>query len=165
MKRATSEELKKLRLIADYQFGRGAGAALFPEDITITHSNTGRIRQIHVEEERLATLRAQDGMLTLSIKGAQQLHSFFPPPKLRVTVNDEAAPFIAEGKTTFAKHVISVDPEIRSGEEVLIVDKHDTLLATGKALLSPLEMLCARRGVAVETRAGVRRKTGDSAFP
>jgi uncharacterized protein with predicted RNA binding PUA domain len=156
--RVIQEELKKIRLIADYQFGRGAGNTLFPEDITIIHSNTGRIRQIHHGGERLATLRAADGMLTLSIISAEKLHRFFPPPKLRVTVNDEAAPFIAEGKTTFAKHVTSVDPEIRAGEEILIVDKHDRLLATGKALLAPSEMLCAKRGVAVETRAGVKSK-------
>ncbi|RZB32866.1 MAG: conserved protein with predicted RNA binding PUA domain [Candidatus Argoarchaeum ethanivorans] len=154
----TPIELKKIRLIADYQFGRGAGNTLFPEDVTISYSNTRRIRQVRYRGMRLATLKAQDGMFTLGIVSAEKLHRFFPQPLLRVTVNDDAAPFISAGKTTFAKHVIAVDPEIRAGEEILIVDDCDRLLATGKALLAPTEMLCARRGVAVETRAGINSK-------
>ncbi|CAD7768181.1 tRNA-guanine(15) transglycosylase [Candidatus Methanoperedenaceae archaeon GB37] len=150
-----SDELLKIRLIADYQFGRGMGRLLFPDDVTVTHSRTGRIRQIFEGGKRLATLRARDGMLTLSIRGAVKLHTSTSYPTLRVVASGEAAPFVAEGRTLFAKHVIDVDPEIRSGEEVLIVNESDDLLGVGKALLAPAEMLSAMRGVGVETRSGV----------
>ncbi|MHC1584153.1 MAG: PUA domain-containing protein, partial [Methanosarcinales archaeon] len=120
-----------------------------------THSRTGRIRQIFEGGKRLATLRARDGMLTLSIRGAVKLHTSTPYPMLRVVASGEAAPFVAEGRTLFAKHVIDVDPEIRSGEEVLIVNESDDLLGVGRALLAPAEMLSAMRGVGVETRSGV----------
>jgi len=151
------DELMKIRLIADYQFGRGTGRLLFPDDVTVAHSRTGRVRQIFEDGERLATLRASDGMFTISIRAAIKLHKSIPYTGLRIVVSDEAAPFVAEGKTAFAKHVMDVDPEIRSGEEVLIVNESDDLLGVGKALLAPTEMLSAMRGVGVETRSGVRK--------
>jgi uncharacterized protein with predicted RNA binding PUA domain len=45
-----------------------------------------------------------------------------------------------------------VDPEVRAGEEVLVVDSQDRLLATGTTVLAPEEMLQIRRGLAVQTR-------------
>jgi uncharacterized protein with predicted RNA binding PUA domain len=144
--------LQRARIIADYQFGRGAGEALFPAGTTFRLSSTGRLRYLYWEKERIATLRASDGLLTLSMLGARRLHSNFPPPRLRVVVSAEAAPFVAKGGNVFAKHVLSADPEIRAAEEVLVVDEQDCLLATGKAILAPEEMLQIRRGVAVRTR-------------
>jgi uncharacterized protein with predicted RNA binding PUA domain len=144
--------LRRARIIADYQFGKGAGQALFPAGTTFRLSSTGRLRILYWEEERIATLRASDGMLTLSMLGAERLHSSFAPPRLRVVASADAAPFVAKGGNVFAKHVLSVDPEIRAGEEVLVVDERDGLLATGTAILAPEEMMQIRRGVAVRTR-------------
>lgn len=62
------------------------------------------------------------------------------------------------GKTAFAKHVIDIDPELRAGEEVLITDKNDRLLATGQLLLSPAEIRDLDSGTAVDVRAGIASK-------
>jgi uncharacterized protein with predicted RNA binding PUA domain len=153
--------LKRVRTIADYQFGRGAGEALFPENVEFQFSSTKRVRQILLDNNRIATVRARDGMLTLSIIGAKRLHEFINYPKQRVVVNSDAAPFAAKGKTAFARHVVAVDPDIRAGEEVLVVDENDNLLATGKAVLSVVEMLAFKKGVAVDVRNGIG--TGDRA--
>ena len=142
-------------MIGDFQFGRGAGAALFPEGTTFKLSSTGRLRYLFSGDERIATLRARDGLFTLSILGGLRLHSKFPKPWHRVVASEEAAPFVEKGGTLFARHVVYVDSEIRAGEEVLVVDEKDRLIATGKALLSPEEMHQLRRGVAVMTRKGV----------
>jgi predicted RNA-binding protein (TIGR00451 family) len=104
---------------------------------------------------RIATVRAQDGMLTLGITGARNLHEFARFPGYRVVVNNEAAPFVAKGKNAFARHVQSVDPDIRDGQEVLVVDENDKLLATGKAVLCSGEMLAFKKGMAVEVRSGM----------
>ena len=146
--------LKRARIIADLQFGKKAGATLFPDGTTFGLSNTERLRYLYSEKERIATLRANDGLLTLSMLGAQRLHSFFPFPKLRVIASDDAAPFVAEGGNLFAKHVVVVDTEIRAGDEILVVDSKDKLLATGRAVLAPEEMLQIKRGVAVLIRKG-----------
>jgi uncharacterized protein with predicted RNA binding PUA domain len=144
--------LKRARIIADFQFGRGAGDTLFPDDTTYALSSTHRLRYLYTGKERLATVRANDGLLTLSMTGAKRLHSFFKSPLLRVTVSDDASPFVVKGGNVFAKHVLCVDTDIRSGDEVLVVDSSDNLLATGKAILAPEEMLQIKRGIAVQTR-------------
>ncbi len=153
--------LKRVRTIADYQFGRGVGEALFPDNVEFQFSSTKRIRQILLDNNRIATVRAKDGMLTLSIMGARRFHAFIGYPGHRVAVNSDAAPFVAKGKTAFARHVVAVDPDIRAGEEVLVVDENDNLLATGKAVLSPLEMLSFKKGIAVDVRNGI--ESGDRA--
>ncbi len=144
--------LKRARMIADLQFGRGAGEALFAESTTFGLSSTKRLRYLYSGKERIATVRANDGLLTLSLVGAKRLHGFFAAPRLRVAVSGEAAPFVATGGNVFARHVIAVDPEIRAGEEVLVVDGQDRLLATGRAVLAPEEMLQIKRGLAVQAR-------------
>jgi len=144
--------LKRARTIADYQFGRGAGAALFLDDTTFSLSKTGRLRYLYSGGERIATVRASDNLLTLSMLGAMRLYAAFAPPRLRVVASDDAAPFVAKGGNLFAKHVLDVDLEIRAGEEVLVVDSSDLLLATGTAVLAPEEMLQIKRGLAVQTR-------------
>lgn len=153
-----SPHLKRVRTIADHQFGRGAGEILFPDNVEFQLSTTKRIRQILLENDRIATVRAKDGMLTLSIKGATKLHGFISYPGQRVVVNSESAPFVAKGKTAFARHVTAVDPDIRAGQEVLLVDANDRLLATGKTMLSAIEMQAFKKGIAVDVRSGIEIK-------
>jgi uncharacterized protein with predicted RNA binding PUA domain len=143
-----------VQVIADYQFGKGAGQALFPEGCEVILSRTGRVRQISLGGKRLATVRAQDGRFTLGIDGALRLLSALPPPAYRVVVTEEVAEFIMQGKNTFAKHVIATDPAIRAGDEVMVVNSKDDLLATGSAVLSGGEMLLFNYGVAVKVRQG-----------
>ena len=152
----TNTHLKRVRTIADYQFGQGAGCAIFPDNVEFQMSSTGRVRQILFEGKRLATVKAHDGMLTLGIAGAMKLHVFLKVPQNRVVVNSDSAPFVAKGKNAFAKHVIGSDPDIRAGEEVLVVDEKDNLLATGKTVLCALEMTTFKKGIAVEVRSGIK---------
>ena len=146
--------LRRVRIIADYQFGPGAGNALFSDTVRFSLSRTRRISQVLEGDTRVATLRASDGLFTLSQLGARRLHACFPYPKLRITVNSEAMSFVGAGKTAFAKHVLHVDPDLRAHDEVLLVDENDALIATGQALLSPPEMIAFNKGVAVKVRQG-----------
>ena len=150
-------DLRRLRAVADYQFGPGAGEVLFPDGVEVIRSKTGRIRHVKLGNLLLATLRASDGLLSLTIHGAERLSSFLGH-RYKVMVAEEAVPFVAEGKSVFAKHVVRADPEIRPGDEVLVVGPDGRLLAVGKALLSGREMLFFRRGVAVKVRSGVAGK-------
>jgi uncharacterized protein with predicted RNA binding PUA domain len=87
--------------------------------------------------------------------GAKRLAGVLPPPKLRVTVQEEVERFIAEGGDLFAKHVASADSELRAGEEAIVVSSSGSVLAVGKALLAGEEMLGFKRGIAVKVRKGV----------
>ncbi len=154
MQEPTGKELFKLRAVADYLFGRGVGQALFPSSVQVLKSR-GRIRQVLLTGEPLCSIRASDGFIILNRKGAELVHRTLKPPSLRVVVSDDAAPFVAQGKTVFAKHVVAADPEIRPAEEVLVVDSRDRLLASGKTLLTGEEMIAFKVGKAVEVRRGL----------
>ncbi|AKB20172.1 PUA domain-containing protein [Methanosarcina sp. WWM596] len=152
------ERISKVRMIADYQFGKGTGKELFPDGSTFQLSRTKRVRQVFYSGQRIVTARAKDGFFTLSIEGASIIHRLLPGKRLRVVVSEEAVPFVEAGKTAFAKHVIEIDPELRAGEEVLVTDKADRLLATGQLLLSPAEILSLDSGAAVDVRVGTASK-------
>jgi uncharacterized protein with predicted RNA binding PUA domain len=149
-----NSSLRRVQVIADYQFGGLAGTALFPEGCSFVFSTTGRIRQILYEGARIATVRASDGRLTLGIEGARRLLAHLPPPVYRVVMRDDVASFIAQGKNVFAKHVVAADPGIRAGDEVLVVDGSGRLLACGAAVISGAEMLAFNYGTAVKVRQG-----------
>ena len=61
-----------------------------------------------------------------------------------------------EGKNTFCGFVLDADPELRPMDEVMIVDRNDTLLAIGRAILVPEEMKAMTKGIAVKVREGVK---------
>ncbi|MDT8357039.1 MAG: PUA domain-containing protein [Methanomicrobiaceae archaeon] len=145
---------ERVRSIADYQFGAGIGEALFPEGTEFGFSSSGRVRYILLAGERLATLRAGDGRLTLGLPGAVRLHAATIPPSHRVTIGEEVVPFVGAGKNAMAKHVIAADDAIGAGDEVLVVTLSDRLVATGVANLSGREMLAFNYGVAVKVRKG-----------
>jgi uncharacterized protein with predicted RNA binding PUA domain len=147
-----------VRTIADYQFGKGIGKELFPDGATFQLSRTKRVRQILHSGSRIATARAKDGFFTLSIEGASVIHRLLPRKKFRVVISEEAVPFVEKGKTAFIKHVVDIDPDLRAGEEVLVTDKADRLLATGQLLLSPTEILALDSGAAVDVRVGIDSK-------
>lgn len=149
------DDKEKIKYVADYQFGNGAGEALFYGDIQIVKSRkTGKIRHVYDNKELIATLRASDGVFVLSILGAKRLHEFLKYPKNRVVVNSDAEPFAREGKSIFAKFVIDIDINIRANEEVLIVNENDDLLAFGKSILNAREIKDFKVGQAVKTRKG-----------
>lgn len=153
--RIDMDDRDKIRYIADYQFGTGSGESLFPGDVKIVKSRkTGKIRHVYDGETLIATLRATDSVFVLDREGARRLHSNTNYPKNRVVVNADADPFAREGKSIFAKFVIDCDINIRSNEEVLIVNEKDDLLAFGKSILCGHEIMNFKTGQAVKTRKG-----------
>ena len=147
--------LRKIRSIADYQFGKDVGKKLFPDEVKIAYSKrTGKIRHIYLDEELLATLRPTSGLFVLTIKGAKQIIENVKKQRLWVKASAEAEPFIGKGKSVFAKHVVDADSEIRPQEEVIVINGKNEVLAVGKAVLTGKEMKAFKRGVAVRVRRG-----------
>ncbi|MBS7632570.1 pseudouridine synthase [Candidatus Bathyarchaeota archaeon] len=149
------DELRRIRSVADYQFGKGAGVVLFPKRVEIEYSkNTGRIRYVHLDGERLATLRPTDGLFSLSIKGAKRILKKKTSAKYVITVRNDVSEAIKKGGDVFATHVTRVDECIRARDEVIVTDENGDLLAVGRALLCAAEIKAFKRGVAVKTRRG-----------
>jgi uncharacterized protein with predicted RNA binding PUA domain len=150
-----NDSLRRIRSVADYQFGKGVGAKLFPENVEIQYSKaTGRIRYINLNGERLATLRPTDGFLSLSITAAKVLAENAGSAQCFVVVRNDVSKFVAEGGDVFAAHVVKADGEIHAKDEVIVVDEKGVVLAVGRAALSSSEMAAFKTGVAVKVRHG-----------
>lgn len=152
-------DVRRIDVVADMQFGTGASDALFSGEVQILKSRrTGKIRTASSNGKHVVSMRAEDGLFTLKIQGAQRLHQSFRFPLLRVVVMADAVPFIKEGKSVFAKFVTECDPELRPFDECLIVDEHDTLIAVGQTFLTRSEMMAFDYGVAAYTRESISNK-------
>jgi 7-cyano-7-deazaguanine tRNA-ribosyltransferase len=157
---AKLDDLQKIWSIADYQFGRGVGKLLFSSDVRIVCSKrTKKIRHIYLGQELLATLRPTTGLFVLTVEGAKRLIHKVESLRQWVRVQEDVEPFIAKGRTVFAKHIVDADSEIRPMEEVIVLNIENEVLAVGRALLSGKEMKAFGRGVAVRVRRGVAEKS------
>ena len=156
--RYKKDDVKKIKAIADYQFGYGAGEELFKGNINIEKSKkTGKIRHIYDGKTLIVNMRASDSFLVLSKEGAKRLHNAMSYPKNRVVVNKDSEPFALDGKSVFCKFVTDCDDNIRAKDEVLIVNEADKLLAYGKALLGACEIEQFNTGQAIKTRKGMKK--------
>lgn len=148
---------ESLRTVADYQFGAGAGDALFPpaERVEVRRSSTGRPQQVARDDgERLVSVGLH-GRFTLGAAGGRRLVDDLEHPAARVVVGDDSEPFVRDGKNVFAKFVRTVDPDVRAGDEVAVVHDDGGLLAVGRAELDAGSMLDFDTGMAVMVREGV----------
>lgn len=151
-------KLATIRLIANYQFGKGAGEILFPEEVKVELSpKTGKVRHVYLNGKLLATLRPRDGLFALTIEGAYRLRKALLPGKLRVIVKERFIDQVAKGSDVFHSYVAKADPNIIPGEEVIVEDERGELLAIGRAVVSGSEMGKYKVGIAVKVRQGSKR--------
>ncbi|WP_435128257.1 PUA domain-containing protein [Halobaculum sp. D14] len=153
---SSTRGLPSLRTVADYQFGRGVGDALFPPeatDLEVRRSTSGRPRQVVCDAGRIVSY-GTDGRFTLGLEGGRRLRDALEHPGYSVVVGDESAPFVRDGKNVFAKFVSAVDDRVRPTDEVAVVHEDGTLLAVGRAELSADGMRDFDSGMAVKVRNG-----------
>src|SRR2546423_6477456 len=159
-KRTVDWNAARIRATADHQFGRGAADALLLGTVSyVVSKNTGKVRNVMVDGDHVLSLRAEDGLFTLKAAGARRLHRAFHPSRRRIVVDADAIPFVREGKNVFAKFVREADPEVRPGDESLVVSPDDELCAVAQSSMNRREMLAFNRGVAAYVREGVPSST------
>lgn len=143
------------RRIADYQFGRAAGEALFPTgaELSVRRSTAGRVRQVVAPDGRLVS-HGRDGRFTLGFAGGRRLAAALSPPTCRVVVGDESEPFVRDGKNVFAKFVCDVGEDVRPGDEVIVAHEDGGVLAVGRAALDAAAIRDFDAGMAVAVREG-----------
>ncbi|MDR0888116.1 MAG: tRNA guanosine(15) transglycosylase TgtA [Candidatus Methanoplasma sp.] len=153
-------DLLRAKAVSRYQFGIEATDALFRGKIELVVSRkTAKIRNVISDGEHVLSMRAGDGLYTLRKEGADRIVAAVPAPHMRVTVMDDAVPFVSEGRNVFCQFVLSCDETLRPMEEVMVVDKDDKVIATGRAMLVAEEIRSFKKGVAVKIRSG----SGDEA--
>ena len=134
--RLEDHRLQRYRATADYYFGSGAGNVLLTGKVKI------RGREVLDERGKPLAAMTPNGMLALSIEGARRLE---PLGRYIVTIGD----FVPKG-SLLAPGVVDVDPQIRQGDEVIIVG--EKAFGVGRAKMSGWEMVESRRGMAADLR-------------
>ncbi len=145
----------RVKTVSDYQFFKGAGELFTDGELSYVKNRKGRIRNVMLDEEHILSLRHFDGLFTLKKKGAEILMDSTKSPNMRVVVDDDSAEFNREGKNVFSKFVLEVAKDLRPGDECLIVDKDDSLVALGRLFLNKNEINSFEKGLAVRTREGL----------
>jgi 7-cyano-7-deazaguanine tRNA-ribosyltransferase len=146
-------DLLRCRAVLDMQFGKGAGDLLDRGKVTFVKSErTGKIRNVLIDGVHVLSMRASDGRFTLKLDGGKLLAGVVAPPKMRVMVEDEPAEFASKGNNVFAKFVRECDPDITPGDDVMVVNTKNELVAVGRSLMTKGEMLAFKRGVAVRVK-------------
>jgi len=152
-----NRDLARLRAVADYQFGKGAGAALFPEDTRVEYSrNTGKPRHLYASGELVANYRPNDALYTVTIAGARRLAAL-EGFRYTVRVRDDVVEYVELGRNVFAKHVVDAGEPIRPGDEVVVVDGGGEVVAVGKSKMNRGDMLSFETGAAVRVRRGRKK--------
>ncbi len=145
--------IRKLRAVLMYQWGENAGDIANKEGIQVVFSrSTGKIRHVTLEDEIIFTVVPTTGLLTPTFKGGEILLHTNIDSTFLVTMEKDAAEFVAKGRSALAKFVKNASSKLKAGEEVLVVDNESNLLGVGRTLLSGVEMLVFNRGVAVNIR-------------
>ncbi len=144
---------RKLRAVLTYQWGPEVASMVNLEGLSIDISrSTGKIRHVKLGSEIIFTLVPTTGLFTATYEGGFQLLKHDLDSKYIVRLDDEVREYVADGKSALAKFITHANPNLRAGEEVVVVDSSNTLLGVGKALLTGREMIAFQRGVAVNIR-------------
>ncbi len=148
-------EEMRVHSVCEYQLCQGAGTVLTAGELKFIKNRRGRIRNIFLEGKHILSMRHYDGLFSLKEEGAKLLHKHFHAPVMRIQVTEDSASYNAEGKNVFNGFVTHAWEQIRPGDEVLIVDPYDSLVAVARAFNSPHEMLDYDIGLAARTRTGI----------
>ena len=150
------EHFVKLQQSLDALFGSGSSKYL-PKDIDIILSRkTGRIRTVSHKGKLLCTLRI-NGSLAISISFAQTLLQNKKFIENCIEINQDAAPFVMEGRSVFCKHVLWCGKNIRVGSDTPIIFENQ-VIAVGKAILSSEMISDFERGVAIKVRDSLKSR-------
>lgn len=154
------DQILKLKHTIDALFGNGVSKYL-PKNIEMTFSRkTGRIRTVTHQGKLLCTLRI-DGGLAITPYFAQILLKSKKFRENCLEINQDAAPFVKEGKSVFCKHVVWCGKNIRIASDTPILYK-DQVIAVGKAILSSEMISDFNRGMAIRVRDSLKSRNGES---
>ena len=128
-----------------------------PKDIDVVLSRkNGRIRTVSHKGKLLCTLRI-NGSLAISISFAQTLLQNKKFIENCIEINQDAAPFVMEGRSVFCKHVLWCGKNIRVGSDTPIIFENQ-IIAVGKAILSSEMISDFERGVAIKVRDSLKSR-------
>ena len=159
---ASAWDARQVSRLLRWQYGPAVAERLAPRLSAERSARTGRLRRLRSEGEP-AFVVGNDGLARPTYRGAELLGGTLPTGRGTVVVGDDAAPFVAAGRSLFSKFVVSADPALVPDASALLVTEDGRLLGVGRLLLAPAEMGRLRRGVAawVTSHAASRSPPGE----
>ena len=129
---------------ADYQFGEGAGKVLVPEHAKL-RGKPYRLIICSIDGQQVCSYVAESGILSLTLAGGKLL-----APLNRYWVRLDVPK--VKGGSIFAVGIQEADYMIRPGDEVIVINGSDEVIAVGRSEMSGREMCELKRGRAVTVR-------------
>ena len=148
-------DLRKIRELADSQFGDGCGELLLPRDRIAVLSRSpalDRMDEIVCDGNIIGAILfdpPSGDKLILRPPAAERMLSKM---KGKVVADAGALPSIGDGSNLMGPGVLSADESICVGDEVVVLTPEGKIHATGVARRSGAEMAQKGRGVAVKVR-------------
>lgn len=154
----------------DFLFGRDISSIL-PKDLELEYSRkTGKIKSFSLDGKLIGTFRT-DGGIALTINGANLFLKQKGYLSNCVIPIEDAIPFVSEGRSLFVKHVLRCGENVRSGSDVAVIDKNESVLAVGRSLLpfsyysqsiddiANHQRSSMIRGIGVKIREGIKSRS------
>ncbi|MFW9813321.1 MAG: DUF5591 domain-containing protein [Candidatus Thorarchaeota archaeon] len=129
---------------ADFQFGKGAGSLLVPEDAKLK-GKPYKLVLCHVDGEQVCSYIAENGNLSLTLEGGKRIASL---NRYWVRLDVKTV----KGGSIFAVGIQEADVAIRPGDEVIVVNNNGEVIGVGRSEMSGREMCELNRGRAVTLR-------------
>jgi archaeosine-15-forming tRNA-guanine transglycosylase len=92
--------------------------------------------------------------LPLGFEGNEKQSSVSQGPAW-VVINDDAEPFVRQGRNVFHGFILGCDSWISPGKTCLLVNRKGELIGHGLSQCTSSDMQYFRKGVAVKTRGGI----------
>jgi len=142
-------------------------------DSTFVVNRLGRVKNAMLSNgTHIVSPRLTDGGLSLTTGGAIEIHAHREVPlpdgfgKIEgeshlskgpawVVVNDDAEPFVRQGRNVFHGFILACDSWVSPGDTCLLVNKKGELIGHGISHCTPADMQHFQKGVAVKTRGGI----------
>ena len=153
---AFQHDIDLIRRLADEQYGPGCGMAMLPDGHPVFMNKApslDRMDEFIIDGRTIGSIRYDLGSGWKLINRMQSSIRIAPiMSKGYVVIDDSAVRFVQDSKNLMAPGVIDAHPDVKSGDEVVIVTSDRKAIATGVARMDAAEMIAADKGLAVKTK-------------
>ena len=153
---AFQHDIGLIREVVDRQFGAGTGKTLVPDGKIIVMNKVpglDRMDEVIIDGQVAGTMRYDLGRgytFVTRMSAARAMQSSMT--KGFVVTADEAIEFVLKGLNLMAPGVVDVHPEVRPGDEVVVLTQAGLALCTGMARMTARDMIEIGKGQAVKAR-------------
>lgn len=153
---AFDSDIRKIRGLIDGNFGEGTGKGVIPDGHLVILNKCpaiDRMDEVLCDGVVVGTMRYDIGagwQFIIRPQGAMRIQGKIT--RGYVVCDPGAVKFVQDSKNLMAPGVNDTHPEVKNGDEVIIVDPDMKIIATGLAKMSAEDMKAHVKGVGVKTR-------------